>query len=456
MAPSLSLASGTPGAPDLVQVSRNADYDEATVTWVLYDPVAEYEIQRLEATTVSADDQSRIEYGNSVLFTVDGTIAGVDEYVDDTIDPEITYQYRVRAKGADYGLWSAYAFSGARPKAEDLAAPSNLEVARATDNAAVTVTWTAPDGDLDGYFVQRQELVEADGSTFFANAETVSGNNPLSASTMSYTDSAILPGRIYEYRVAAVKDDVVGEYSEWTRSAAAETSLGAAPENLRVSSETDRSSRLEYWLAWEEVDGADDYELQVRRHSVTTGATALTPSVLLTDPTYFVTAYGRAEFRVRGRKEDAALCGSGADDRCYTGWSGWLEQGYSPAAVTIPLPAPVSARPAPDAATMEVRDDLEAAVQQAVEPAGLPFDPSGIIDFIWLVAGSVVGIMVYRDGRGAKAALAFGVGLTFLSLWLFLGVRLVGLNEVWALGLLILVIVGGGLATARTLGFLGR
>ena len=449
------LSMGTPGQPDLVQANRNDDYDEATVTWVLYDPVAEYEIQRLEATTVSADDQSRIEYGDSVLFTVEGTIAGVDEYVDDTIDPEITYQYRVRAKGADYGLWSAYAFSGARPKAEELAAPSNLEVARASDNAAVTVTWTAPDGDLDGYYVQRQQLVADEGSSFFADTVTFPDGNALSASTLTYTDSAIFPNRIYEYRVAAVKDDVVGEYSDWSRSAPGVTSLGNAPDNFRLVSEADRGDRGEYWIAWDAVDGADEYELEANIFDAAGGLQNQLSGLLVSDPTYFVTTYGRAEHRVRARKQDATLCGSGATDRCPTAWTGWLSRGFTPgmAAVSNPLDAMAAA----DAATMEMRADLDEVVQVALSPLGLTFNSSDVVDYIWLAFGLLVGTMVYDDGRRqGMAPLSFAVASSFFVIFLWLGIRLVDLPVLWGGAALVLVLVGGIMATAKSLGLFGR
>ena len=441
-----------------MDVSRSSDYTEVTLTWRLYDPVSTYEIQRLEATTVTVGDATRIEYGNSEIFEVDGTIEGVDSWTDATVDPETTYQYRIRAKGAEFSAWSAYVFSGAKER-PDLSAPSNLQVARAADNASVAVSWSAPEGEFDNYTLQRQELVVAQGSSFFANTVTFPSTSGtwLPSSSTSYTDSSILPGRIYEYRVAVVKDDVVGDYSDWARTTAVETSLGDAPANLRVSSSAERADRLEYWLAWQEVAGADDYELEVATFDGRSGARSIRQVVIVTDPTYFHTAYGRAEFRARGRKQDANLCGAGAADRCLTAWTAWLSQGYVPPMQEVPKPQPLANPPAPDAETLELRADLDEVLETALSPSGFTFDPGDVIDFVWIVFGAVVAAKVYDDGRRrGMAPLAFAVGVTFYVLYLWLGIRLLALPTLWGVMALVVILVGGAVATAKSLGLVGR
>ena len=452
------LTFGTPSTPDNVDVSRSSDYTEVTLTWRLYDPVSTYEIQRLEATTVTVGDATRIEYGNSEIFEVDGTIEGVDSWTDATVDPETTYQYRIRAKGAAFSAWSAYVFSGAKER-PDLSAPSNLQVARAADNASVAVSWSAPEGEFDNYTLQRQELVVAQGSSFFANTVTFPSTSGtwLPSSSTSYTDSSILPGRIYEYRVAVVKDDVVGDYTEWARTSSFETGFGEAPERFRKASEVIRNDRAEYWLEWQDVDGADDYELDLVVFDPTTGRRSLRQGIVVTDPTYFSTAYGRAEYRVRGRKQDASLCGSGTDARCLTPWSGWLSQGFVARQPTVGQPPSLETPPTPDASTLELRAALDAALEESLAPAGLSFDPGDIIDFAWLAFGAVVAGLVYDDGRRqGMAPFAFAVGVTFYVIYLWLGVRLVDLPQTWGVMALVVILVGGGVATAKSLGLFGR
>ena len=452
------LGIGTPAVPEKVKTSRSSDYAEVTLTWELYDPVSTYEIQRLEATTVTVGDATRIEYGDSELFEIDGTIEGVDSWTDATVDPETTYQYRIRAKGAVFSAWSAYVFSGAKER-PDLSAPSNLQVARAADNASVAVSWSAPEGEFDNYTLQRQELVVAQGSSFFANTVTFPSTSGtwLPSSSTSYTDSSILPGRIYEYRVAVVKDDVVGDYTEWARTSSFETGFGEAPERFRKASEVIRNDRAEYWLEWQDVDGADDYELDLVVFDPTTGRRSLRQGIVVTDPTYFSTAYGRAEYRVRGRKQDASLCGSGTDARCLTPWSGWLSQGFVARQPTVGQPPSLETPPTPDASTLELRAALDAALEESLAPAGLSFDPGDIIDFAWLAFGAVVAGLVYDDGRRqGMAPFAFAVGVTFYVIYLWLGVRLVDLPQTWGVMALVVILVGGGVATAKSLGLFGR
>ena len=332
---------GIPTVPDMVEVNRNASFDEVVVSWDLPDPVSEYQVNRLSAVQVTVGDTSRIEYGDPETFRVDGTIEGVDSYTDAMVEPGNTYQYRVRARGGpgEWSSWSAYVFSGSQPGAGDLEAPSNVRLDRADDNSSVTVEWSAPGGDFDNYTVQCQELVVQDSSTFFANAVTL-GSPWLPTTSLEYEDRAILPGQTYEYRVAAVKDDLVGEYTDWARSSPAENSLGIGPENLRYESTGSRilAGRREFWLRWDEADGADDYEVDIQVYDVARGVQQMERRVV-TDPTIFWTSYGRVGMRVRSRKADAALCGSQPADRCLSDRSPWYEVRFTPRAPTI-SPAP--------------------------------------------------------------------------------------------------------------------
>ena len=457
----LRVISGTADSPTDLAASRSDDYGTVILSWEATENlVSEYEIERLEATAVSAGDSQRLEYGNLEQFTVRGLFPGVAQYADNTVSARSTYQYRIRAQGAEdaWSEWSSYVFSGQRPDFT-IDAPSNVALARSPDNTSVTVSWTAPQGEFDNYTLQRQELVVAQGSSFFANTVTFPATSGtwLPSSSTSYTDSSMLPGRIYEYRVAVVKDDLVGDYTDWSRTTSFETGFGEAPERFRKTSEVIRPDRAEYWLEWKEVDGADDYELDLVVFDPTTGRRSLRQGIVVTDPTYFSTAYGRSEYRVRGRKQDASLCGSGAGDRCLTPWSGWLSQGFVARQRTVGQPPSLETPPTPDASTLELRAALDAALEESLAPAGLSFDPGGIINFVWLAFGAVVAGLVYDDGRRqGMAPFAFAVGVTFYVIYLWLGVRLVDLPQTWGVMALVVILVGGGVATAKSLGLLGR
>ena len=471
----------TPTAPDSLTVSRSADYTTATVEWELYDAVTVYEIQRLTAVQVDVADASRIEYGDPVTFTVAGTQAGIDEYADSTVEAHRTYQYRVRARGADtWSEWSVYVFSGARPQV-DLAAPGNLELDRDADS--VTVSWTAPAGDLDGYTLQRQELVVVGGSTLFANVVTLGSatstppnatstppnatstppsatSTPPSAtstphwlpdtSTM-YTDRSIIPSQTYEYRVAAVKDDQIGVYSDWFRVGPPNTSLGQAPPNFRFLSTGQRilDDRREFWMGWDDVPGADDYEIQVVVYDVATGGQSM-DGYVVTDPTYFQTAYGRVGLRVRGRKLDDAICGSNSDDRCLTEWSGWYEVRFTP---TIIIDTPDMADDTADASIMALRQDVEEIIKAVMEPAGATVDGARVVQFVVLLSAVLVaGLSVALSWRRGMAPLGVGMGAAILILILFTGYRLLGTPLAWPVAAQSLVAVAGLFALVRQTG----
>ena len=337
--------------------------------------------------------------------------------------------------------------------AGDLRAPPNVQVRRSPDNMSVTVSWSAQEEGADNYTVQRQELTQQPSSSFFANTLTVSSG--LSGSTLSYVDDSILSSRTYEYRVAAIKDEVVGEYSDWFRTTPYETTYGDAPENLRSKDGTERDGRREYWLQWDEVDGSSDYELEVSVASPATGTKALRQDIIVTDPTYFYTAYSRAEFRVRGRKQDADLCGSGALDRCYTGWTAWLPVAYT-APVRVDLPMELMTPVAPDAKTMEMRDTLEGVVDLGTGQTGFTVAAGGVLDFMVLAGSVTVAVAAFAAARRRNlGAPGLGVAFSQFNMCLWLGYIMVGSPIEWPIIASIVLFVGGALSGLRVLGVLG-
>ena len=444
-----------PATPMSLTADRTASYDAVELGWELYDPASEYEIERLSAVAVSVGDTNRIEYGDPSRFNIGGTIAGVDLYADSTAEANKTYQYRIRARGDtdDWSSWSSYIFSGAQPDA-DIDAPSNVSLDRADDNSSVTVEWSAPSGDFDHYTLQRQELVVQDSSTFFANAVTL-GNPWLSTASLEYEDTAILPGQTYEYRVAAVKDDLVGEYTDWARSSPVDKHLGPAPDNLQIESDSAYLFRREVWLGWDEVDGADDYEVGVLKSELATGLETL-ESLVYTDNSYFHTGFSRAAVRVRARKHDDDLCGAGTNDYCYTAWTGWLPLGFTPV-FEVESPDGVLNPPTPDADVTKLRANFVSVLEAAFAPIGLAVATDVLLNLgVLFVAAIPAGLAAWRGRLTGMLGIGLGDGVAYFIMTLALGVRLLQLPESWLIGALSLVLVGGGLAMAKSFGILGR
>ena len=336
-----------PRTPESLTVSRNTDYTTATIRWTLYDAVTEYEVQRTTAVQVDVADASRIEYGDPVTYMISGTQAGIDEYVDTSLQAHRTYQYRVRARGADAASWSAwsdYVFSGAEPEV-DLPAPGNLELHR--NSSSVTASWSAPIGDFDNFTLQRQELILVGGSTFFGNVSSLGDDMWLPMDSTMFEDTSILPGQTYEYRVAAVLDDQVGVYTDWFRVGPVNASLGPPPTNFRPLQtpvvtrgfvERVFDERYEFWLGWNAVGRASDYQVQFVSFDLATGGRSLA-NEYVTQPYFFHTTYSRVALRVRARGEvDADRCADNDDDRCVTEWTAWVNVGFTPV-VTIDAPS---------------------------------------------------------------------------------------------------------------------
>ena len=438
---------GTPSAPTRLSASRSADSAATTLSWELFEPVSEYEIEREQAITIEAENTATTQYGNTTRFTVAGTVGGVDEYADETVDPRYTYRYRVRAKGGTdaWSSFSAWAVSGGQARV-NLDAPANLEVSRAEDNASVELSWLPPAGDFDAYAVQRQELVNVEGSTIFANPATLADD--LSATTLTYTDSSILPGRTYEYRIAALQDGKVGDYSEWFRVSPFNTGLGDAPRNFRLGLNRKLDDRRELWMLWDEVEGVDDYEVEILTFNGVGGGHTSDRRVI-TDPAYFHTAYGRVELRVRARKKDEALCGSGANDRCHTEWTGGYPVQFTPTVRQQEgLPTPM-----PDASIDEFQDDVDELLNTTLDQSGVDVDPSIAVQFAVLAGTAVLAVVCVVAGwkRGMRP-LGVGMGFSVSVISLYLGYRLLGIPAAWPIGAQTIIAIPGIIAFARQLG----
>ena len=455
----VDLATGTPTTPARVSTSRSADNSTATLSWELFDPVSEYEIEREQAITIEAMTTATTQYGNTTRFTVAGTIAGVDEYEDATVEPGFTYRYRVRAKGGDSGgpdddgwsAFSAWAVSGGQ-SSSDTKAPGGFQAIRADDNSEVVLSWTAPDGEFDGFAVQRQELVLAEGSTIFANPRILADG--LAADATSYTDTSIAPGRTYEYRVASLEGGVFGQASEWARVSPFLREFGQAPPNFGLTgSDVTRAGRREYWLAWDDVQGADEYELEIGKFTAASGHRELLTGVIVTDPMYFYTAFMSAEFRVRGRMKDDTICGDGdgalqSMEVCISPWTSWVNVNFVPPPAAVPdLVTPMPADPA----TIELRDDLEGIIDEGLGPLGGNHNATLLLNALTLVGIFIVAssafILGHRRGM-APAGFAAGIGISIVLL--ALGQRLLHIPTEWLIVFGAIILVGGGAATIRS------
>ena len=318
---------------------------------------------------------------------------------------------------------------------------------------SIIASWSAPVGDFDNYTLQRQELVVTQGSSFFGNVISLGDATWLPSTPTTYTDSDIVPDQIYEYRVAAVKSDQVGTYTEWFRIGPVDTSLGRAPTNFRPLEDGRRvfDRYHEFWLGWDAVNRADDYEVEFVSFELPGPGQSMATHIV-TDPTYFVTAESRIAIRVRARLLDTVACAAAADSRCLSDWTAWNETRFIPQ-ITVEAPDPVD--DTQDARTMELRADIEQVIKTAIGPLGGTVNIEVVLDFMVLVIAVVLaGMSVALSWRRGMAPLGIGMGAAILIMVLYVGYRVLGTSVAWPIAAQALVGVAGVVALTRQLGLL--
>lgn len=455
-----NTAPSTPGEPI---VSRSSDYTEATLSWTLHDEVTEYEIGRLSAVVVGAGENSRIEYGDLARYSESPTWYGIDEWTE-TVEDSVVYQYRIRARGKapdSWSAWSNYIFSGGKPQAPDLKAPTNVRLARGIDDVGehVTVEWTPPDSEFDNYTVIRSELWRLEGSTLFVYpiALAPAGEDWIDSGTTAYRDVTIVHGRTYEYKVAAVRADLVGPYSDPARVGPINLSLGNPPAGLSIDVERSRDflSFREVWLQWNAVQGVSRYEVQAERQHQ--GTFPVRETHVYTDTEVFITAFSTMRVRVRGYIEDEERCPL-EGHKCYTRWSEYIGIFVPGVAVEVPLP---DANPTDAEFEAAVLQFMETAFSFTVCDPSVPGPCTRVddlrIDLVMqfstlLVSLLLAGMSVAVAMKRGMTALGVGMGCAILVLVFYMGNQLLGIPLAWAAAAQILIAVLGVLAMARQFG----
>ena len=426
--------------PANLDVTRDAiTRANPTLTWTLYGPVSSYQVERQE--NIALGDTT--EWGNKRTFTVYGTRAGKDEWTDTGAKSEKTYQYRIRASSASkWSEWSDYALSPG-PRGISISAPGNVALTRNAQNTAVTVSWTSPYEGHDGYALQRRVLVDADGNSFFGNVINLHPDAFLPVSDLSYSDASILPEGTYEYRVAAVLDGTVGDYSAWARTSPRMAEFGEPPKDLRLRGGGEyRYGTREVWLEWDDVPGAQEYEVFSESFSLSGRAGSATNTV--STASIFLTLRESSNFLVRGVRRDTANCGPSP---CYTAWSIPLSVAYSSEDAGVPPAAVLPPMATPSANAASVREGLEAVVIAIEEPTGLDANEDILINLAALVLSSGLGLVCYGVGvKARRPGIGIGGGAALGLLTMFLCIRTAEVPEAWGIAVLLILSLSAVLA----------
>jgi len=185
-------------------------------------------------------------FSSPASFVVYGTT-----YDDSGLTPGDTYHYRVFA--VDAGSNESGASSSDSAAATDLApaAPTGLDAVTGSLEGEIDVSWSAsPEPDFDRYRLERSLAPDFE-----------PGSEPFEGAVASYTDTGLIPGELYYYRVYAIDaNDNVSEPSD-VDSAVALDLAPATPAGLSVVPGVEEGTMDVSWDANSETD-FDHYRLE--------------------------------------------------------------------------------------------------------------------------------------------------------------------------------------------------
>lgn len=172
---------------------------------------------------------------------IDGTTADIGlntEYVQSGLNPGLSHVYRVRARNENgKGDWSTLVI-----QTTQLGKPSNLTAISKSNS--IIISWNGVAGASSYDVMADGQLVGNIGGT-------------------TYTHNKLEPNSMHTYRVRAVSSQSSGEWSDMT---SAFTTVGV-PGNLEAFAKSTEIS-----ITWEEVDGAETYDVLADGKVIANGA----------------------------------------------------------------------------------------------------------------------------------------------------------------------------------------
>jgi hypothetical protein len=232
------------GAVNAVRVENGL----TRLTWDPYPGAEHYEIEM------------RVTGADAMVQPVGRATAPATAYDVGGLDPTSTYGFRVRAcAGAVCSPPSAFVWDGPvdelpdqvivpRPRggaADDALTPPQT-VWRAGDDPSPSFAWSPVDG-AETYRVE----VFADGVSW--------SRTDVPAATTTFSVSRLTPGHRYQIRVRTCRDDRCSVASPTLQLVPPAPPPLPAPTGLAAQ----QSSAAEVQLAWEPVDGADEYRIEL-------------------------------------------------------------------------------------------------------------------------------------------------------------------------------------------------
>ena len=249
-ATSASAQQGPPAKPTGLEATETA-HDSVTLGWddPDGDTISGYRILRRDLVNQPA--------GTFTTVAQDTESAGTS-FVDDTVEPETRYAYRIVALNNAGASRKSMYVNVTTPAVPLPAKPTGLEATEVAHDS-VALGWDDPDDDSpSGYRILRRDIANQPAGTFTTVAEDTD------SADLSFLDTAVEPETLYAYRIVALNAAGASARSMYVKVTTPAVPIPAQPTGLEATEVFHDSVAL----GWDDPDDDSPSGYRILRRDV--------------------------------------------------------------------------------------------------------------------------------------------------------------------------------------------
>jgi hypothetical protein len=214
-----SLSATTiPPAPPSLFVATAVDTTMISLSWTdNTTSESSYNVERCQGSGVDCDEDAE-------FTALAATVANITTLLDASVCRDTTYTYRLRGEKSSAPNWETVWVASAPVSTPAVVTPGALAASRVNESQLL-ITWQDLTADESGFRLERCE-----GASCSNFAELV----VKAADQASHSDTTVMPGKTYRYRVQAIKTAGCGWSSDFSNEAEVVATINP-PGNLTAT-----------------------------------------------------------------------------------------------------------------------------------------------------------------------------------------------------------------------------